>query len=88
MSENPTGSQPVLQLTISLPGVYTADLEKAMEDFYEFGDDEDADISQALLSALNIGLSCGVRFLAIGEKDAEMVQIRGKIVGARLTEAA
>lgn len=84
--ENPTGDQPVLQLTITLPGVYTADLEEAMEEFYDFGDDEEADISQALLAALNISVACGVRFLAIGEKDAEMVQIRGEIVGARLTE--
>jgi hypothetical protein len=87
--ENPTGAQPVLVLEIALPGVYTADLEDATEramDWATFETDEKRAELSALLDALHVSPACGVRLFAHGEKDSEMVQIRGEIRGARLTE--
>lgn len=82
MSENPTAPQPVLRLTIDLPGVYTADLEDALIYESEWTEDE----SEALINALQISHACGLRLMVSGEKDADMVTVKGEVVEARLME--
>lgn len=77
MPENPTGHQRCLVLEIELPGVYTADLDAAVEQSHEFIPGQSD--SDALLEVLRVSPQVGIRMMIEGEKDAEMVQIRGTI---------